>query len=68
MSLKAFHVLFVAASVVLGLGFGGWAVRGFQRTQETALLCMAIGGFASAALLLAYGRWFLRKLKNGSPG
>ncbi len=68
MSLKAFHVLFVAASAVLGLGFGVWAVRGFQRSQETALLWMAIGGFASAAFLLVYGRWFLRKLNNGSPG
>jgi hypothetical protein len=62
MSLKAFHVFFVAISTLCALGFGGWAVADYQRSA----LLLGVLGFAAAAALVWYGFWFLRKLKNVS--
>ncbi len=63
MSLKFFHVVFVAASVGLGLLFGGWLVRGYLQSNEVTLLLGAIGAFAAAGGMMVYGAWFLRKMK-----
>ncbi len=64
MSLKAFHVLFVSVSVVLSLGFAGWAFAEFRRTADKEYIWWAIAGLAAACGLIIYGRWFLRKLKD----
>ncbi len=66
MSLKAFHVFFVAISVLCALGFGAWSVADWQRTGSTGVLILGIAGFVAAAALVWYGLWFLRKLKNVS--
>jgi hypothetical protein len=66
MSLKAFHVFFVAISTLCALGFGGWAVADYQRTGRGSALLLGVLGFAAAAALVWYGFWFLRKLKNVS--
>jgi hypothetical protein len=66
MSLKAFHIFFVAVSTLCALGFGGWAVADYQRTGNGSVLAMGILGFAAAVALVWYGFWFLRKLKNVS--
>ena len=59
MSLKAFHVFFVAVSTLLVLGLGAWSlVHGFTG--------LGVGSFVAAAVLVWYGLWFLRKLKNVS--
>lgn len=64
MSLKAFHILFVTASILLAAGFGGWAVRTYRHDGGVVNLIMAVASFAVAAILLVYGRWFLDKLKG----
>jgi hypothetical protein len=66
MSLKAFHVFFVAVSTLLSLGFGVWAVSDYQRTGSGGTLGMGIAGFVAAGALVWYGFWFLRKLKDVS--
>jgi hypothetical protein len=66
MSLKAFHVVFVVASTLCALGFGAWSVAAYTRTGAGGALAMSIGAFAAAAVLVWYGFWFLRKLKNVS--
>lgn len=66
MSLKAFHVFFVALSVLCALGFGAWAVADYLRTGSGSVLTLGVLGFAAAAALVWYGFWFLRKLKNVS--
>ena len=66
MSLKAFHVFFVALSVLCALGFGAWAVADYLRTGNGGVLTLGVLGFAAAAALVWYGFWFLRKLKNVS--
>ena len=64
MSLKSFHVFFVIVSTLLALFFGGWGVATFSRTHADGYLACAVGGFATAVLLVIYGFWFLRKLKD----
>ena len=66
MSLKAFHILFVAVSMFLAGGFTFWAISQYRANGDRGLL---MGGVISALLFVAmgvYGRWFLRKLKNES--
>ena len=66
MSLKAFHVFFVAVSTLCALGFGAWAIGDYLRTGSGTVLAMGILSFVAAAALVVYGLWFLRKLKNVS--
>lgn len=66
MSLKAFHVLFVAISTLLCLGVGGWALREYTRSRSTGMLLYAAGSLMVSVALVVYGRWFLKKLKNES--
>jgi len=66
MSLKAFHVFFVALSVLCALGFGAWSIADYLRTGSSGVLTLGVLGFAAAAALVWYGFWFLRKLKNVS--
>ncbi len=63
MSLKFFHVVFVAAVVALGLFCGGLLVRGYLQSDDVTLLFGGIGAFAAAGGMLVYGAWFLRKMK-----
>lgn len=66
MSLKAFHVFFVAVAILLTLSFGVWGVRDFQADGDRTSLILGIASFASAVILAIYGLWFLKKLKNFS--
>ena len=66
MSLKAFHVVFIAVSTVLCLGFGAWAIREYMARGGTGLLLGGIGALIAAVGLVLYGRWFLNKLKGES--
>jgi hypothetical protein len=65
-SLKAFHVFFVIVSTLCALGFGAWAIGDYLRTGSTGVLILGVLGFVGAAVLVWYGLWFLRKLKNVS--
>ena len=64
MSLKAFHIVFVTVSAILGLGFGAWAIADYRRNGSAESLWWGIGSLAGTAALIVYGRWFLRKLKG----
>jgi hypothetical protein len=63
MSLKAFHVCFIVLSSSLALGFGVWALQNLE-PQGVPRLVFAVGGFLVAVSLLAYGFWFLRKMRK----
>lgn len=56
MSLRAFHVLFIWASVLLALGLGAYYVPDNPLAAGMAFLA-AIG-------LVAYETWFLRKTRK----
>ena len=66
MSLKAFHVVFIIASLVLSLGFGVWAIADYRESGSQANLWMGVASFLVAAAIIPYGVWFLRKLKKVS--
>ena len=64
MSLKAFHVVFVAASILLAFGFGVWSLLDYRDHGKIAEL---IGGIVSVLVgfaLIVYVKALLRKLKN----
>ena len=42
MSLKTFHLVFVIASILLGLGVGGWGVQEYRSHGELGPLVMGI--------------------------
>ncbi|HEY1171164.1 MAG TPA: hypothetical protein VGH19_07355 [Verrucomicrobiae bacterium] len=64
MSLKAFHVVFVTASILLSLGFGGWALNGYFQEGGNLNLGLGVGAMVLAVGLGVYGRYFLKKLKH----
>jgi hypothetical protein len=64
MSLKAFHVVFVTASVLMAFGVAFWEIRAFQQGGRLMDLLLGAGAGLSGVGLLVYGRYFLKKLKN----
>lgn len=66
MSLKAFHIVFCIASILLTLGFGVWAVEGYARTGSAGSLALAATSLAIGFALVFYSKWFVRKLRHVS--
>ena len=64
MSLKAFHLVFVVASVALCLVFSAWGFSDFRQGGETSGLVWGVLGLLGAVGLVVYGRYFLRKLRH----
>lgn len=64
MSLKTFHVVFISASTLLAFGFGGWLLKAYAGTGQAAELIFGITSIAVGIGLIAYGRYFLKKLKH----
>ena len=64
MSLKAFHILFITISCVLAFAFGAWCME-LQRVEgDGRYVVLGRVSFAVGAALIAYGVWFLRKLRR----
>ena len=66
MSLKAFHIVFVIASVIVAFGFGAWAAGDYRETGNVVNLALGIVSIVIGIALIPYGIWVLRKLKNVS--
>ena len=66
MSLKAFHIFFIVMSTALCVGVGVWATHDFTRSGSSAQLALGVGSFIGSGVLVCYGVWFLRKLKDES--
>jgi len=64
MSLKAFHIVFIVASVLMAIGVAVIEWRAFQQGNRSLDLIVAIGSAVAGAALLIYGRYFLKKLKG----
>ena len=64
MSLKAFHIFFIAVSMLLGMFVGGWGVRQYLMNDSGGSLALGIFFFASAFVLLAYGLKFISKIEE----
>jgi hypothetical protein len=66
MSLKAFHLVFIVASILLCVGLSVWSLLNYFSQGATVNLVMGIGSALAAVALVVYERFFLRKLKNVS--
>lgn len=66
MSLKAFHLVFIGASIALAFGFGIWLVKSFFSDGGAANLIFGLVSFAASIGLVFYERYFLKKTKNVS--
>jgi hypothetical protein len=57
MSLKAFHLIFVTMLTTLSVGFSTWAFFAGK-------IIFGLLGLVTAALVVVYGVYFLKKLKK----
>jgi len=57
MSLKWFHMLFIALSVLVSLGFGVWGVFNHY-------LALGVVSLAASAGLCVYGNYFFAKARK----
>jgi hypothetical protein len=67
LSLRSFHLFFIAASVALAVGIGGWGVQSWLTTRRTGDLALGLF-FAVVGILLAlYGLKVRKKLRALDP-
>jgi hypothetical protein len=64
MSLKAFHLIFIVASVVLAFGFSAWSFESYRATGESIDLLFGVLSILAGVALIWYGKYFLKKLKR----
>jgi len=65
MSLKAFHLVFIIASILLAFGCGAWLVKQYFSPDGRVLhLVAAVLSVAAGVGLIFYERYFLKKTKN----
>jgi len=64
MSLKAFHIFFVAVSVLIAFGFSVWGFINFADARNWLDFLWGFVGLGMGVGLLFYGKFVLRKLKD----
>ena len=64
MSLKAFHVVFIAVSILLAFGFAAWELKLYSEERRLADLGFGAGSAVAGITLIVYGRYVLKKLKH----
>jgi hypothetical protein len=64
MSLRIFHIIFIAVCIALSVFVVGWGVREFLATRSAGALMLAIVFLAGGALLVAYAGRAFRKLRD----
>lgn len=64
MSLKAFHLVFITAAILLAFGFGIWLARNFFAGGSAMNLISALLSFGAGVGLIVYEFYFLKKTKN----
>lgn len=66
MSLKAFHIVFVAVCLLFAVFFGVWCTVQYLEHGEMMHLGFAVGSAAALGGLAWYGVWMLHKLRGYS--
>jgi hypothetical protein len=64
MSLRAFHLLFIALSVILAAFFAAWAVEQYRSVHQVSYIVLSVVSLACGIALAAYGTAFQRKTRN----
>ena len=66
MSLKAFHVVFLVAALVLAGWTAWWSWGRWTAGDGGGWLALALACVAAIVALLVYGWWFLKKTREVS--
>lgn len=64
MSLKIFHLVFIALSVLMAAVVGGWGVSRYLADGGVGGLALGVGFFLAGAALLVYGVRVVRKFRE----
>ncbi len=64
MSLRAFHLLFIALSIVLAAFLAAWAAGQYRADHDLAYFGAGMASLGSAAALAVYAVAFQRKTRN----
>jgi hypothetical protein len=64
MSLRRFHLLFIALSVVLAAFTAAWAAGQYRVAHEMSYVVAGMMAIASGVALAIYGAKFQRKTRN----
>lgn len=64
MSLRAFHLVFIALSVIMCAFCGAWALGEYRTDPQAGLLAAAVGCLLVAGGLAVYGTAFQRKTRH----
>ena len=64
MSLKLFHIVFIAVSTLMCLVVGLWAVNEYRVSGAASSMVLAAVAFAGGGFLVVYGNRFLQKFRT----
>ena len=64
MSLRAFHLVFIALSVVMCAFCAAWAIAQYRTEHQLGFIAAAVASLAGAGGLAAYGAAFQRKMRR----
>ena len=64
MSLKAFHLFFVAVCVLLAAFVAAWATGQYRELHDSTYVVTAVGSVLAGAALAVYGAAFQRKMRR----
>ena len=64
MSLRIFHLVFIALSVLMAALVGGWGFNRYLVDGGSSGLVLGVGFFLTGAALLVYGVKVLRKFRE----
>lgn len=63
MNLRSFHLVFITCAAALALVLGAWAFSS-PNVESGARTMLVTGSFVAGAALIAYGSWFVRKVRR----
>jgi hypothetical protein len=63
-SLRLFHLVFIAVSVVMAAFCAAWAVQQYRLAPQAVYALAAAGSIAAAGALVVYGAAFQRKTRH----
>ena len=64
MSLRVFHMVFIAVCIALSAWVGVWGIRDYMAERSTSALALAIVFLIGGLVLVVYGRKAFDKLKE----
>lgn len=66
MSLKAFHIFFIFACMVMFAAVGAWGVNDYQSSGDVANLAVGVVTLLLSVAMVSYLMWFIRKIKSAA--